>query len=181
MPEKLLSGKKIAMIIAFQDFRDEELFIPRSIFLAEGAEVKLISSKKGKALGIFGGIIDVDFTFEEFDVKDFDAVIFVGGAGAHQYIEDKRCWEIAQKAVAEGKLLGAICIAPSILARAGILKGKRATVWQSPLDKSAVKILKEGGAKFEKAPVVVDGKIITANGPEAARKFAEAIIKSLNL
>jgi len=62
-----------------------------------------------------------------------------------------------------------------------VLKGRKATVWQSPLDKSAVKILKEEGADYQKGPVVVDGKIVTANGPGAARKFAETIIKVFNL
>ena len=179
MGEKSLKNKKIAMIIAFQDFRDEELFIPRSIFLAEGAEVKIASSKKGKAIGSYGGVIDVDLTLDELNVSNFDAIVFVGGAGAAKYIEDERCHQIAQKAVEEDKVLGAICIAPTILARAGVLKDKKATVWSSNLDKSAIKILQEEGAVYQKDSVVVDGKIVTANGPVAARKFGETIVRIL--
>jgi protease I len=171
--------KKIAMIIAFQDFRDEELFIPRSIFLAEGAEVKIVSTKKGKAIGVFGGVIDVDLTLEELNVSEFGAIVFVGGAGAAKYVNDEKCHQIARKAVSQEKILGAICIAPAILARAGVLKGKKATVWSSNLDKSAIKILKEEGADYQKDSVVADGKIITANGPVAARKFGEAIVRLL--
>jgi len=167
------------MIIAYQDFRDEELFIPKSIFQSEGADVKIVS--KGKAIGSYGGVIDVDITLEELKASDFDAVIFIGGSGAHKYIEDERCWQIAQETISEDKVLGAICVAPAVLARSGVLKGRKATVWQSPLDKSAVKILKEEGADYQKGPVVVDGKIVTANGPGAARKFAETIIKVFNL
>lgn len=172
-------GRRIAMIIAFQDFRDEEYFIPKSIFSGEGLEVKTVSSKKGKAVGSYGGVIEVDLTLEDLKVSDFDGIIFVGGNGAAQYIPDEKCHQIAQEAVSQDKVLGAICIAPSILARAGVLKGKKATVWRSSLDKSAVKILEEEGADYQSEPIVIDGKIITANGPQSARKFGETIVRAL--
>ena len=179
MLEKSLKKKKIAMIIAFQDFRDEEYFIPRSIFLAEGAQVKTLSTKKGEALGSYGGVIEVDLALNDLKVSDFDAIVFVGGSGAAKYIEDDKCHQIAQEAVSKDKVLAAICIAPAILARSGILKSKRATVWSSKLDKSAVKILKEEGVDYQKTSVVVDGNIITASGPQSARRFAEAIVRKL--
>lgn len=177
MPQKL--PKKIAMIIAFQDFRDEEYFIPKNIFLGEGVEVKTVSSKKGEATGTYGGVIDVDLTLEDLEVSDFDVILFVGGSGAAKYVNDDKCHQIARQAISEGKVLGAICIAPTILARAGVLKNKKATVWSSTLDKSAVKVLKEEGADYQSQAVVVDGKIITGVGPQAARKFGETIVRIL--
>jgi len=65
------------------------------------------------------------------------------------------------------------------LAKAGTLEGKKAAVWSSPLDKSAVKILKENGADYQKDSLVVDGKIITANGPGAAKEFGQKIVEGL--
>ena len=180
MPEKTLADKKIAMIIAFQDFRDEEYFIPRNIFINEGAKVGTVSSKKGKAVGSFGGEVEVDLTIEELNVSDFDGIVFVGGNGATKYIDDEECHQIAQSVVSGDKVLAAICIAPTILDRAGVLKDKKAVVWSSTLDKSAVKILKEEGASYQTDPVVIDGKIITASGPQAARKFAETIVRILS-
>jgi len=174
-----IENKKIAMIIAHQDFRDEELFIPRNIFLNEGGEVKIVSSKKEEALGSFGGVTDVDLTLEELNVADYDAIIFVGGSGAFNYIENNIVHKIIKEAVSKKKLLGAICIAPAILAKSGVLKGKRATVWSNKMDKSAVKILKENGAKYENKAVVSDRRIVTANGPSYARQFAERIIELL--
>ena len=179
MTEKTSKNKKIAMIIAFQDFRDEEYFISKNIFSGEGLEVKTVSSKKGKAVGSYGGVTEVDLTLEDLKVSDFDGIIFVGGSGAAQYIPDEKCHQIAQEAVSQDKILGAICIAPAILARAGVLKGKKATVWRSTLDKSAVKILEEEGAEYQSEPIVIDGKIITADGPQSARKFGEAIVRAL--
>ena len=172
-------AKKIAMIIAFKDFRDEELFIPKSIFEKEGIEVKVVSTQKGKAIGSYGGVIDVELTLDEIDVSDFNGIVFVGGQGAVNYINEEKCHQIAKKALEQEKVLAAICIAPAILAESGVLKGKKATVWSSPLDKSAIKILEKNGARYEKLPVVVDRKIVTANGPQSARKFAQEIIKIL--
>ncbi len=169
------------MIIAFQDFRDEECFIPRSIFLGEGMTVKIISEKKGEAIGVYGGVVNVDLSFDELNVSDFDAIIFVGGSGVAKYIEDAQCHRIVREAVSENKILGAICSAPAILARAGVLKNKKATVWSSNMDKSIVKILKNEGAAYQDAPIVQDGKIITANGPQSARRFAQAIIEVIKM
>lgn len=174
-------GKKVAMIIAFKDFQDEEYSIPKQVLMGRGNKITTVSSELGKAIGTYGGEVDVDITLDKLSsgVDDFDAIIFVGGSGALKYIEDETCWEIAKEAVLKNKVLGAICIGPAILARAGVLSGKKATVWSSPLDKSAVKILKEGGAIYEDSQVVEDGNIVTANGPEVARKFGETIAKAL--
>ena len=84
--------------------------------------------------------------------------------------------KIIQEAVAKHKILAAICVAPVILARAGVLKGKKATVWSSLLDKSWAKELKEAGCRVEEKRIVTDGKIVTADGPAVAKEFAEAII-----
>jgi len=70
-------------------------------------------------------------------------------------------------------------ISPVILAKAGALKGKKATVWSSPLDRSPIKILEAQGAEFVDEKVVWDGNIITGNGPDAAREFGKTIADAL--
>ena len=174
-----MKEKRVAMIIAFKDFRDEEYFIPKQVLRVGGNKITTVSSELGKAIGTYGGEVNIDITLDKLKVDDFDAIIFVGGSGALKYTEDETCWKIAQESVLKNKVLGAICVGPVILARAGVLSGKKATVWSSPLDKSAVKTLKEEGAIFEDNQVVQDGNIITANGPQAARKFGEAILRVL--
>lgn len=179
MEKKPLKNKKIAMIIAFRDFRDEEYFIPKAAFEGAGFEVTTVSGFSGTATGVQGGEAKVDVLLDDLKVDDFDAVVFSGGTGAAKYLEDERAHRIAREAVEKGKILAALCIAPTILAKAGVLKGKKATVWSGLIDKTPVKILKEGGAEYLKGPVVVDGRIITANGPAAAEDFAQKIIESL--
>jgi protease I len=175
---KNLSGKKVLMIVAFRDFRDQEYFVPRKIFEDSKIEVKTASNKKGRAIGADGGDVEVDFLISEVSVDEFDAIVFVGGPGALEHLDNENSYKLAKEAVEKGKILGAICISPVILAKAGILKGKKATVW-TDFTKSQAKILKENGAIFEEKDVVVDGKIVTGNGPGAAEKFAKEIVNLL--
>ncbi len=177
-----LHSKKIALVIAFENFRDEEYFIPKGIFKKQEAEIVTVSSQAGTAIGTQGGEVEVDSTLDDFQVNGFDALIFVGGSGAQDYFENTRVHQIIREAFEKGKVIGAICIAPAILAKAGILKDRNATVWSTALDKSAVKILQEGGAIWQDGRtngVTIDGKIVTANGPDATQEFAEEISKLL--
>jgi len=174
-----LQGKKIIMIVAFRDFRDAEYFVPKEILEAAGAELKTASNKKGTAIGADGGDTEVDLLVSEINSVDFDAVIFVGGPGALDAFDNEDSYELARETVSQDKVLASICISPVILAKAGVLKGKKATVWSSALDRSPVKTLQNYGAIYQDQLVVVDGKIITANGPGAAEEFGEAIVKLL--
>ena len=170
-----LKDKKIAMLIAFKDFRDEEYFVPKEILETAGAEIKTVSTEMGEVIGSQGGEVEVDITLGELKVSDFDAIVFIGGAGALKYLDNEISYRITKEAISEKKILGAICIASTILAKAGVLSEKKATVWSSILDKKAIKILEENGAIYQDDPVVVDGNIVTGNGPEAAEEFGEAI------
>jgi protease I len=180
MPEEVvnLKGKKAVMIVAPVGFRDEECFEPKDILEKSGVEVKIASKNTQKAIGKLGGTIDVDLNLSEVDVNDYDAVIFIGGPGAANYTKDKEALRIAQDTVKKNKLLAAICIAPTILASAGVLKGKNATVWNADGNQSAV--LENAGATYVRKPVVVDGKLITADGPQSAKAFGKEIVKALS-
>ena len=89
---------------------------------------------------------------------------------------DKALAEVVKSASAKGKVIGAICLSPVVLARAGVLAGKKATAY---LDSETVRELEKAGATYKDAEVVISGNIITARDPQAATKFAEAIVKRL--
>jgi len=179
MAEQPLINKKIAMVVAFRDFRDEEYFVPKEFFQKAQIDVKTVSDKTGIAVGADGAETQVDFLLEELKPADFDAVVFVGGPGCLSHLDNENAYKVIKETIALNKVLGSICISPVILAKAGVLTGKRATVWSSALDQSPVKILEQNGAIYEKKSVVRDGNIITANGPSAALEFAQNIIKVL--
>jgi len=172
-------NKKIAIIIAFRDFQDKEYFGTKEVLERADVKITTVSAKKETAIGVYGGEVNVDLTEQEVDVKDYDVIVFIGGGGALKYLDNEVSYHLARQAVSQNKILAAICISPVILAKAGALKNKKATVWSSPFDKGPIKILKENGAEYLDEDVVVDGKIITANGPSASRKFGEKIVKLL--
>jgi protease I len=169
-------GKKVLMVIACDRFRDEELGKPKELFEKEGMAVTVASNKKEGCKGMMGGGAKVDALVGDVSAKDFDAVVFVGGVGAKVFFDDPEASKLAQDAAGGGKVVAAICIAPSILAKAGVLKGKRATVWEG---KEFTDVLKEGGCTYSGESVTVDGNVVTANGPGAAPEFGRRIIDLL--
>jgi protease I len=163
---------RIAMIIAPSDFRDEEYEVPKQTFESEDIEVNTFTKGVYEARGALGSVVHVDGMLEpSFSPEVFDAVVFVGGAGARVYFNDTQVLDIVRNAFNQGKIVAAICIAPSILANAGVLQGKKATSYTSEQSN-----LEERGAIVVQKDVVVDGLIVTANGPSAAGVFAKEII-----
>ena len=167
-------SKKVVMIIAKNEFRDEELLQPKAVLEGAGIEVVVASSSSGTATGMLGARVEVQDLIGNINPSDYDAVIFVGGRGSSEYWQDPTAHSIAKKANELGKLVCAICIAPVTLAKAGLLSGKRATVWQSE-----VNALKQAGAFYTGKAVEVDGNIITGNGPPAAEEFGKTILGKL--
>ncbi|MBF0361458.1 MAG: DJ-1/PfpI family protein [Oligoflexia bacterium] len=165
------TNKKILMIVSADNFRDEEYQEPREIFEKAGATVTVACSSKKISVGMFGMKITPDLLINDVKVEAYDAIVFVGGTGSVEYFGNKKALEIACESVKLNKILAAICLAPGILARAGVLKGKRATVYSSEMEN-----LRESGAIYSDSSVERDGKIVTANGPSAALKFAETIL-----
>jgi len=163
------------MIVAPDNFRDEELFHTKEELERAGASITIASTKTTPARGMLGAAVTPDIKLDQVKVNDYDAVVFVGGSGSAVYFKDNRALSIASEAFSKGKKVCAICIAPVILANAGVLKGKRATVWPD----KCIQIIESKGATYTGKPVEVDGNVITAPGPEAAREFGRAIAKAL--
>jgi protease I len=169
-----LSGKKILVVISPKDFQDKELLDSIKVLEASNASIVIASKKVKEAVGKFGTRVEVDYDIDEVIVQDYDAVVFIGGSGTSVYFDDETAHEIARDSYSQGKVTAAICIAPVILANSGILKGKKVTVFPSGADD-----LKKAGARYTAKDVEVDGRIVTADGPPAAKKFGEAIVNLL--
>jgi protease I len=172
--EKALAGKKIVMIIAPQNFRDEELLQPKSILTEKGAKVTVASTSLEIAKGMLGAEIKPDMLTSEIKPEDWDAIILIGGTGASHYWNDLSVHSMLNEAIRQNKIVGAICIAPVTLANAEILSGKKATVFGSEVQK-----LKDKGAECTGKDVERDGNIITASGPQAAKEFGNTIASVL--
>ena len=175
--------KKIAMIIAPEGYQDTEFGVPYKYFTERKASVDVFSTRKGTACGKMGGTFNVEHSLGELNVGDYDAIVFVGGPGTPIVRKEGNSLRVAKDAAGSGKVLGAICWSPTILAMAGVLDGKKATVWNGEdpeLRMSTSDYLEEKGAIYLGKDVAVDGKIVTANGPAAAQKYAEELWKKLS-
>jgi len=168
----------VLLIIAEKNFRDEELFDTKDALEKAGLTTTIGAKTTGIKKGVLGKTAEATIALKNVNVLDYKAVIFVGGAGASAYFEYAAALIIAKLAAKHDKIVAAICIAPIILSNAGILKGKNVTIWDDTFHSYSKKIATKG-AKYTGNEVEIDGKIITANGPHAARKFGEAVAKAV--
>lgn len=162
------------MVIAPEGYQDIEYETPKEIFNQAGHIVTTACSTI-TAKGSLGGQTDADLLLGDVDPENYEAVVFVGGPGSHDYFNYEPALNLVHKFFDAGKLTCAICAAPSIFANAGILNGITCTCFEEESDN-----LRINGAVYTGNPVEVDGIIITANGPAAAKEFAETINNKLN-
>jgi len=169
---------KALMVLAPKNFRDEEYRTPALKLERAGITVHVAGPTSGPYTGMLGKVVSPDLTLEQVNVDDYDAVVLVGGSGSKDYLwNNNRLMGIINEAHKKNKVVASICLSGAVLATAGILRGRRATV--SPTGES-IRLLKWNGADYVKKGVVVDGNIITAEGPADSELFAEAIIESLS-
>jgi protease I len=170
--------RKVLFVIAPSDFRDEELFQTKEVVDGAGFQSFIASTTKNESVGMLGGKTKPDFLVSEVNASQYDAVVFIGGQGVetHNLPENSAVLQLARDASSSGKVVAAICIAPRILASAGLVSGKKVTGFP---DNETVSSLKQAGGVYTRKAVERDGKLITADGPSSARKFGEEIVGAL--
>jgi protease I len=166
----------IVMIVAPTVFRDEEYAQPKAVLEARGATVVTASVEPCEAVGRFGLRTRATISVEHACDSQWDAVVFIGGGGSAVFFDDAAAHALARAQAERSRVLAAICIAPSTLAHAGLLKNVRATAFPDREED-----LVAHGAVWTGETVTVDGLVITANGPEAATAFGEAIAEALGI
>jgi protease I len=168
---------KVLYIIAPERFRDEELLEPMRLLEQHGVAVTVASTRPGTAAGMLGAKVAVACTVQQADVAQYGALALAGGAGSPTHLWDNGpVLDLVKAFHRAGKPVAAICLSGAVLARAGVLQGKRATVYPA---ERAILELRRGGATYVDEPVVVDGTIITASGPEAAAAFGAALLSQV--
>ncbi len=163
---------KVLMVIAQDGFRDEELAVPREVLEREGHSVKVASITRAKAKGSRGAVVSPDMAAYEANPDFFDAVLVVGGPGSEALSEDRSVLRLVIEAAQRKKVVGAICMGPMTLAKAGVLSGRKATIFP---ERSAIGTLRLNAAEYVGGEVVVDGNVVTADGPLSAGKFGAQV------
>jgi protease I len=177
-PWEITGMIKVLMMVAPEQFRDEELAVPRHAFLKEGWTVVTASTHRGEGTGMMGAQETFQVGLNDItNPSDYKALVIVGGYGAVEHLWHKaQLHELCRTMHAQGAVVSAICVSPVVLANAGLLSGKTASVFQMP---ESLEAFQQNHVTVADTPVTVDGCIVTANAPEVAQAFADAVIQAI--
>jgi 4-methyl-5(b-hydroxyethyl)-thiazole monophosphate biosynthesis len=161
-----------ALVLMAEGFEEIELTTIVDILRRGGVTVTIAGLKDGIITGSRGMKMQPDATLGR--IKEMhDMIILPGGSPGYINLgSDRRVIDLVNQYNAGGKIVAAICAAPSVLAKAGILDGKNSTIFTGMENE-----LKN--AKYVDKSVVEDGNIITSQGPGTAMEFALALLKKL--
>jgi protease I len=191
--------KTVLLIVAFKGYQPVEYGHTREVLEKAGIKVAVGSTELGTAQAApskkHAQVCDdpgctktaaqypayeqvkVDVSIDAIKPENYDGIFLIGGPGALEYLDNPVVYGVMQKSTQLSKVIGAICISPRILAKAGLLQGKKATGWDD--DGELRGVFKKNSVARVNKPVVVDGNIITADGPRAAAEFGQAIANKL--
>lgn len=161
----------ILIFLPAKDFNEEEYLTTLRVFQNNSKNTFITSDAHNACSGAKGLKVQADTNFFNVNESNFSAIVLIGGKGSKDYWNDENLHRIVQKFKSARKVIGAICSAPIILARAGLLTAIPATCWAE--DKNE---LINTGIDYRDRNVVVAGNIVTANGPKAAEQFAETVL-----
>jgi len=168
---------KILDVIASERFQDMEYTVPKKILTEAGHEIITASTKKGTCYGMQGEIVESDIALADVNPNDYDGIIICSGIGCQDELwRNEKLTDIANFIGKNKKFAAAICLAPMILAEAGLLANKKAAAFDTPATR---RVFELDNVEFLADKVVTDGNIVTAKGPFDADAFAKAILALL--
>lgn len=167
-------NKKVLIVVPQQAFQDQELFETKRALELAGVPVQVASMRLTGLTGMLGGTANADLLLTQAKLGDYGAVVFIGGPGVAEYLNNPTVMNLARQAADQRKVVAAIGTAPTILATAGILKGVRVTGY---LPEQARIV--QGGATYTGNPVEKDGSIVTATSAPTVSLFVQAILEGL--
>lgn len=162
-----------ALVLLAEGSEELEAVTVIDLLRRAGVQVTVAGLQAGPLCASRGVMLLPDTTLEAALMHEFDMLVLPGGQpGTNHFKADARVLALVQRMAAAGKRVTAICAAPSVLAAAGVLDGKRATCFPGALD-AYPQVLQQ------RAAVVEDGQFITSRGPGTAMDFALMLIERL--
>jgi 4-methyl-5(b-hydroxyethyl)-thiazole monophosphate biosynthesis len=152
-------------------FEETEAIEPIDIMRRAGIEVQTVGVNGSTVTGAHGITVKTDITIEQADKTKMELLMLPGGPG-HELLDVNSVHEFINYAVANSIIIAAICAAPSIIGKKGLLDGKKATCFPG-----YEKLLY--GAELVSDKAVRDGCFITARGAGAAGDFGFEIVAAL--
>jgi 4-methyl-5(b-hydroxyethyl)-thiazole monophosphate biosynthesis len=161
-----------AYIIIADGFEEIEAIAVIDILRRAGINIKIISITGSNLIkGAHDFTIACDEFYENIDFKEGEMIVLPGGMpGTKNLLKHEGLGNILKEYSENGKWIAAICAAPIVLGKYGILDGKNATCYPG-FEKDL------GRAKYVNEEVVVDGKVVTSKGPGTALEFGIKLVE----
>ena len=121
----------------------------------------------------------VDYTINEVDVNEFDAIAIPGGFEAYGFYKDaynEAFLQLIRSFRDQNKLVASICVGALPVGKCGILNGKKGTTYSNPIRREA---LRSFGVEVLNQPIVIDDNIITSWNPSTAMDVAYLLLEHL--
>ena len=173
-----LDGKKIAFL-ATDGVEQVELTQPLEAVRDEGAEVDLISLKKGEFQGFEhldkGKTFTADKAVKDADADDYDGLVLPGGVANPDFLRtDQNAVRFVRSFIEAKKPVGAICHGPWTLVEADAIKGRTLTSWPSLQTD-----IRNAGATWVDEEVHVDQGLVTSRKPDDLPAFNAKVIEEI--
>ena len=161
-------------ILLAPGFEEAEALVPADLLRRANIETALVSLTDAPVPGSHNIPVTADITLDKLDLDKADMVVLPGGGPGHKNLgADPRVEQLVREAVKRDIWVAAICAAPTLLGRWGLLEGKKAICYPGMEDKLT-------GAQVQTAPgEIVDGKIITCRAAGSAFDFGAELIEAL--
>lgn len=164
---------KRVLILLAPGFEEIEAVTIIDILRRAGVSVTVAGTVEGAIEGSRKVKLLADLSIDKVAGGDYEMIVLPGGQpGTNNLAADERVGRILKETAAKERYISAICAAPSILASAGFLNGKKATSHPSVRERM-------GGADYSEARVVVDGRWVTSRAPGTAMEFAFELVRLL--
>jgi 4-methyl-5(b-hydroxyethyl)-thiazole monophosphate biosynthesis len=165
---------KRALVLLADGSEEMEAVTVIDILRRAKIEVVVAGLKEGPITASRGIRLIPDAVLEGQEISQFDLLVLPGGnAGTHALEEDPRVVQMVRMAATLPIILAAVCAAPRVLHRAGVLAGKHVTSYPGALQPT------DETYHYHEQGVVVDGRLITSRGPGTALDFALKIVEEL--
>lgn len=140
---------------------DSEVLYPYYRMLEQGWDVDVAALTKKTVQSKYHFTVEATKTVDECRSEDYDGLILPGGTAPEKLRLSAAALRLTREIFEAGKPVCAICHGPQLLISAGVARGKKATCYPGIADD-----LKNAGALYEDAPVVVDGNLVTSRRPQ---------------
>ena len=164
-----------ALVLFAPGFEEIEAVTPVDVLRRAGLSVDMVGLHGLEVKGAHQILLTMDKCLDDVINDDVDLLILPGGLpGAHHLRDDQRVISLVRRLHEQGKILAAICAAPIILEKAGVLKGCRVTAYPSKEEELS-------SASYCGSRVEVDANIVTAKGAGCSMEFALALLNKMGL